>query len=61
MYQLGNLLAAINATWQAQLAVFYGGNYAISLAIVAGAAAIGIVLLTAVGVEKKGVVFGSVD
>ena len=41
--------------------MFYGGNYAISLAIVAGAAAIGIVLLTAVGVEKKGVVFGSVD
>ena len=61
MYQLGNLLAAINATWQAQLAVFYGGNYAISLAIVAGAAAIGIVILTAVGVEKKGVVFGSAD
>jgi SHS family lactate transporter-like MFS transporter len=61
MYQLGNLLAAINATWQANLAVFYGGNYAISLAIVAGVAAIGIVILTAVGVEKKGVVFGSTD
>jgi SHS family lactate transporter-like MFS transporter len=61
MYQLGNLLAAINATWQAQLAVFYGGNYAISLAIVAGAAAIGIVILTAAGVEKKGVVFGVAD
>jgi SHS family lactate transporter-like MFS transporter len=61
MYQLGNLLAAINATWQAKLAVFYGGNYAISLAIVAGAAAIGIVILTAVGIEKKGVVFGSTD
>ena len=61
MYQLGNLLAAINATWQAQLAVFYGGNYAISLAIVAGAAAIGIVILTAAGVEKKGVVFGTAD
>ena len=61
MYQLGNLLAAINATWQAKLALFYGGNYEISLAIVAGAAAIAIVILTAVGVEKKGVVFGSTD
>jgi hypothetical protein len=41
--------------------VYYGGNYSISLAIVAGAAAIGIVILTASGVEKKGVVFGTAD
>ena len=61
MYQLGNLLAAINAVWQADIAKFYGDNYSISLAIVAGVAAVAIIALTAVGMEKKGVVFGSVD
>jgi len=59
MYQLGNLLAAINATWQAGLAKYYDGNYSIALAAVAGAAAIGIVVLTGIGGEKKGVAFGS--
>ena len=61
MYQLGNLLAAINATWQAELAKAYDGNYSVALAAVAGAAAIGIIVLTAFGVEKKGVAFGSAE
>ncbi|GGF13418.1 MFS transporter [Aliidongia dinghuensis] len=59
MYQLGNLLAAINATFQAWLAVQFDGNYAIPLALVAGVVAIVIVILAAVGVEKKGVAFGT--
>jgi MFS transporter, SHS family, lactate transporter len=61
MYQLGNLLAAINATWQAKLAAASGGNYALSLAIVAGVAAIAVTMLTFFGVEKKGVAFGTSD
>jgi len=61
MYQLGNLLAAINAVWQADIAKFYGDNYSISLAIVAGVAAVAIIALTAAGVEKKGVVFGAAE
>src|SRR5262249_13825895 len=38
-YQLGNLLASINATWQATIAQDRGGDYAFALAVVAGASA----------------------
>ena len=61
MYQLGNLFAAINATFQVWLATRYDDNYAIPLALVTGVVAIVIVILAAVGVEKKGVVFGSAE
>jgi SHS family lactate transporter-like MFS transporter len=57
VYQLGNLLASVNATLQAGLAVHFGGNYGLALAIVAGTVAIIIAGLTAVGTEAKGVVF----
>jgi len=59
VYQLGNLIASVNATLQASIAVHYGGNYALALATVAGTVAVAIVILTAVGIEAKGVVFGS--
>jgi SHS family lactate transporter-like MFS transporter len=59
VYQLGNLIASVNATLQAGIAVHYGGNYALALAIVAGTVAIVIVFLTALGTEAKGVVFGT--
>jgi SHS family lactate transporter-like MFS transporter len=58
VYQLGNLLASVNATLQVAIAVHYGGNYGLALALVAGTVAIVIVILTAVGAEAKGVVFG---
>ena len=58
-YQLGNLIASVNATAQAALAAHYGNDYAFSLAIVAGAAAIAIVILTALGTRAKGVAFGT--
>ena len=61
MYQLGNLFAAINATFQVWLATRYDDNYAIPLALVTGVVAIAMVILAAVGVEKKGVVFGSAE
>ena len=57
VYQLGNLLAAINGTLQTMLAEYFGGNYGLALAIVAGTVAIVIAALTAVGTEAKGVVF----
>src|SRR5262249_30061619 len=61
MYQLGNLLAAVNATFQAWLAEQNGGNYATPLGTVAGGVAIVIAVLAGVGVEKKGVEFGSAE
>jgi SHS family lactate transporter-like MFS transporter len=59
VYQLGNLIASVNATLQAGIAVHYGGNYAFALAAVAGTVAVAIVILTALGIEAKGVAFGT--
>jgi SHS family lactate transporter-like MFS transporter len=58
VYQLGNLIASVNATLQAGIASRYGGNYALALALVAGVVAIVIAILTALGMEAKGAVFG---
>jgi SHS family lactate transporter-like MFS transporter len=57
VYQLGNLLASVNATLQASIASHYGGNYGIALAVVAGVTAIMICGLTAIGGEARGVAF----
>jgi MFS transporter, SHS family, lactate transporter len=59
VYQLGNLLASANATIQAALAVYFGGNYGLALALVAGTVAIAIAVMTLLGVEAKGVEFGT--
>jgi SHS family lactate transporter-like MFS transporter len=58
VYQLGNLLASVNATLQAAIAAHYGGNYGLALAVVAGTVALAIAGLTALGTEAKGVAFG---
>ncbi len=57
VYQLGNLLASVNATLQAGIASHFGGNYGLALAAVAGSVAIIIAVLTAVGTEAKGIAF----
>jgi SHS family lactate transporter-like MFS transporter len=57
-YQLGNLIASVNAPMQAEIAAHNGGNYALALALVAGVVAIAIVILTAFGVEARGIAFG---
>src|SRR6204780_271722 len=57
VYQLGNLLASVNATLQAAIAEHFGGNYGLALALVAGSVAVIIALLSAVGTEAKGVAF----
>jgi len=57
VYQLGNLIASVNATLQAGIAAHYGGNYGLALAVVAGSVAVVIAVLTSVGTEAKGIVF----
>jgi len=59
VYQLGNLIASVNATLQADIAARNDNNYALALAVVAGTVAIAIVILTALGSEAKGVRFGT--
>jgi MFS transporter, SHS family, lactate transporter len=58
-YQVGNLIASVNATLQAAIAAHYGGDYAFALALVAGIVAIVIAILTAFGPEARGVAFGT--
>ena len=57
VYQLGNLIASVNATLQAGVAAHFGGDYGLALAVVAGTVAIIIAVLTAVGTEARGVAF----
>jgi SHS family lactate transporter-like MFS transporter len=58
-YQLGNLIAAVNAPLQAAIASHNGNNYGLALALVAGTVAVAIAVLTALGTESKGVKFGA--
>ena len=57
VYQLGNLIASVNAPLQAGIAARFGGNYALALAGVAGTVAIVIAILTSLGREARGVDF----
>src|ERR1700744_3904277 len=60
VYQLGNLLAAVNAPLQVGIAEHLDGNYGVALATVAGTVAIIIAVLTALGTEARGVDFSKV-
>jgi SHS family lactate transporter-like MFS transporter len=55
VYQLGNLIASINATMQASVAVSNGNNYAFALAVVAGIASVVIAVLILFGPERRGI------
>jgi len=58
-YQLGNLLAAGNATVQSSLAdAFFHGNLAWPLALIVGIVAVAIALLIGFGAEARGVRMG---
>jgi MFS transporter, SHS family, lactate transporter len=59
VYQTGNLIASINSRLQTGIATSYGGDYAFALAVVAGSVAVVIVILTAIGIEAKGIAFGT--
>jgi len=54
VYQLGNLLASVNATLQASIAESHGHNYGLAMAIVAGTVAIVISVLVAFGRDTRG-------
>ncbi len=54
VYQLGNLIASVNATLQSKIAAVQGGNYGLAMAIVAGTVAVLIFLLAAFGRETRG-------
>ncbi|MBV9511824.1 MAG: MFS transporter [Caulobacteraceae bacterium] len=56
-YQVGNLLASGNLVWQAQIAEAHHGDYALAMALVAGAAAVAVALFTGFGPERRGVSF----
>lgn len=56
-YQLGNLLAAGNATIQAAIAENYGGNYAIAMAATAVVVAVIVATCAAFGPEARDVSF----
>ncbi len=60
-YQVGNLIASVNATMQAGIAIHYGNDYALALAVVAGVVAVVIIVLAALGTEAKGAAFGGGD
>jgi len=55
VYQLGNLLAAINATMQASIATSHGNNYGMAMAIVAGTVAVVIAVLIFFSRERRGI------
>ncbi|MEA9391347.1 MFS transporter [Acerihabitans sp. TG2] len=54
VYQLGNLIASVNATLQSRIAEAHGNNYGLAMAVVAGTVAILICLLVSFGRETQG-------
>ncbi|MCX8959429.1 MFS transporter [Erwinia psidii] len=55
VYQLGNLLASVNATLQSHIAEAHGNNYGLAMAIVAGTVAVLISVLVMFGRETRGI------
>jgi SHS family lactate transporter-like MFS transporter len=55
VYQLGNLLAAVNLNLQVHIAQSNGDNYGLAMGIVVGTVAVLIALLVAFGPEQRGV------
>ncbi|MGA2552660.1 MAG: MFS transporter [Burkholderiaceae bacterium] len=55
VYQLGNLLAAINLNLQVFIAESNNNNYGLAMAIVVGTVAVVIALMVAFGPERRGV------
>ncbi|CAG4891274.1 MFS transporter [Paraburkholderia saeva] len=55
VYQLGNLLAAINGPMQSKFAEAHGNNYALPMAMVAGIVAVVIAVLILFSRERRGI------
>jgi len=58
VYQLGNLIASVNAVFQAEIAESHGGNYSFALALVACFAALLIATMMYFGPEARNVEMG---
>ena len=56
-YQLGNFFASKNGTIQTTLAVSFGNNYGLALAITAAVVAVAVAVVTSLGPEAHGVEF----
>lgn len=54
VYQLGNLIASVNATLQSGIAEAHGNNYGLAMAIVAGTVTVLIAVIVAFGRETQG-------
>ncbi|MGO9039416.1 MAG: MFS transporter [Steroidobacteraceae bacterium] len=59
VYQLGNLLAAVNLNLQVAIAEAHGNDYGLAMASVVGTVAVVIVLMTALGREQHGISMGA--
>jgi SHS family lactate transporter-like MFS transporter len=55
IYQLGNLLAAVNLNLQVAIAEAHGNDYGLAMAIVVGTVATVIALMVAFGPERRGI------
>ncbi len=54
VYQLGNLLSAVNAPLQAYIAIHHHGNYALAMGLVTGTVAVVLAALVLLGKERRG-------
>jgi SHS family lactate transporter-like MFS transporter len=61
VYQLGNLLAAINLNLQVAIAEAHGNDYGMAMAIVVGTVAVVITMMVAFGPERRGVAMSAVQ
>ena len=61
VYQLGNVIASGNATLQAAIAMAFGANYGLAMALVAGSVAIVIVVLMSFSKETRGKHFTTIE
>ena len=55
VYQLGNLLAAVNLNLQVAIAEAHGNDYGLAMAVVVGTVAVVIALMVAFGPERRGI------
>jgi SHS family lactate transporter-like MFS transporter len=60
VYQLGNLLAAVNLNLQVAIAEAHGNDYGLAMAAVVGTVAVVIALMIAFGPEKRGISLSAV-
>ena len=58
VYQLGNLLAAVNLNLQVAIAEAHGNDYGMAMALVVGTVAVVIAVMAVIGREQRGISMG---